>query len=192
MYLIFDTETTGLPVRRGASASDFSAWPRMVQLAWEAFDGRGAQTDARSFVIRPVGFTIPKDAEKVHGISTELATRTGVPIQEALAPFVEALGAASVVVAHNFSYDAGVLGAEFYRLHRTDPFRGKTSVCTMQSATEYCGIPGPRGCKWPTLSELHFKLFGKRLAEAHNAVADVSACAKCFFELKRLRVVPLA
>ena len=189
MYLVFDMETTGLPASREAPISDVDNWPRVVQLAWEAFDTRGRKTGARSSVIRPDGFKIPKDAERIHGISTLIAKRTGVPIAKALDAFVEALSKASVVVAHNYSFDASVLGAEFYRLGIRHQFRRKTHVCTMKDATEYCALPGPYGFKWPKLPELHFKLFGKKVKETHDAAADVATCSKCFFELKRLGVV---
>ena len=52
-------------------------------------------------------------------------------------------------------------------------------------------IPGGRGgqFKWPTLTELHQKLFNKGFGEAHDAAYDVDATARCFFELCRLRVI---
>lgn len=189
MYLVFDTETTGLPASYDAPPSDIDNWPRVVQLAWEAFDARGRKTGARSSVIFPDGFKIPKEAERIHGISTEIAKRTGVPIAKELDAFVEALSEASVIVAHGFKFDAGVLGAEFYRRGIQHQFLHKTPVCTMEDATEYCALPGPRGFKWPKLPELHFKLFGKEVKETHDAAADVAICSKCFFELKRLGVV---
>jgi hypothetical protein len=43
--------------------------------------------------------------------------------------------------------------------------------------------------KWPTLPELHLKIFGQTVKEAHNAAADVATCAKCFLELKRRDIV---
>ena len=86
-----------------------------MQLAWEAFDARGRKTAVRSFVIRPDGFKIPKDAEKIHGISTAIAKRTGVPIARGLDSFARAPSKASIIIAHNLEFDANVLGAEFYR-----------------------------------------------------------------------------
>ncbi len=189
MYLIFDTETTGLPDSFDAPPSDTDNWPRVVQLAWEAFDIRGRKRGARSYVIRPDGFTIPKEAERIHGISTAIAKRTGVPVAKALDAFVEALSEASVVVAHNFKFDARVLGAEFHRLKIRNQFRGKINVCTMEAATAFCALPGRYGLKWPKLPELHHKLFGTKVKETHDAAADVATCSKCFFELKRLGVV---
>ena len=189
MYVVFDTETTGLPASWQAPPSDVDNWPRVVQLAWETFDIRGRKTGQQAYVIRPDGFKIPKDAERIHGISTAIAKRTGVPVAEALDAFVEGLRKTPVVVAHNLRFDASVLGAEFYRLGIRHPFRRKTHVCTMEAATKFCGLPGRNGFKWPTLPELHFKLFGENVEETHDAAADVATCAKCFFELKRLGVV---
>jgi DNA polymerase III epsilon subunit-like protein len=192
MYLMFDTETTGLPASWKAPVSDVDSWPRVVQLAWEAFDSRGRKTGSWSSVIRPDGFEIPRDAEKIHGISTRMAVRSGISVRKAHDKFVEALDEAAVVVAHNYSFDANVLGAEFYRLGTRHPFRGKIEICTMESATTFCAIPGRYGLKWPRLEELHFKLFGKHLKAAHDAAADVATCSKCFFELKRLRVIRIS
>lgn len=189
MYLVFDTETTGLPASWQAPPSDVDNWPRVVQLAWEAFDIRGGTTTAKCLVIRPDGFKIPEDAARVHGISTAIAKCTGVPIAEALNAFVEALNKASVLVAHNFRFDASVLGAEFHRLGLRHQFDRKTHVCTMEASTEYCALPGKYGSKWPSLPELHFRLFGKKVTETHDAATDVRTCSKCFFELKRLGVV---
>ena len=56
----------------------------------------------------------------------------------------------------------------------------------MQSTTNFCAIDGPYGYKWPKLSELHYKLFRTGFEEAHNASVDITATAKCFWELKRL------
>src|SRR2546425_6391906 len=116
MYLIFDTETAGLPDDYNAPHSDIENWPRMVQLAWGTFDIRGRKIGGKSYVIRPDGFKIPMNAEKVHGISTAVAKRVGAPVADVLDEFMDALGESSILVAHNVSFDAGILGAEFYRI----------------------------------------------------------------------------
>jgi DNA polymerase III subunit epsilon len=190
MFLFFDTETTGLPASFNAPASDVHKWPRVVQLAWEAFGVCGRRALAQSDIIRPDGFTIPRDAERVHGISTDVAQKRGVPIAHALDAFRRPLDGASLVVAHNFSFDARVLAAEFHRLKGGDPFEGKACLCTMQTATTYCALPGRYGFKWPKLDELHQRLFGEQPPDAHDAASDVAACSRCFFELRRRGIVP--
>jgi DNA polymerase III epsilon subunit-like protein len=192
MYLVFDTETTGKPISYDAPTSDVNNWPRLVQIAWRAFDARGKRTRVRSFVVFPDGFEIPDEVVKIHGITTAKAKRVGVSISEVLKAFAMELKKASVTVAHNHDFDSRVVGAEFYRLNIKRPFRGKTHVCTMKEATEYCSLPGYYGPKWPKLTELHFKLFGKTVKETHHAAKDTANCAKCFFELKRRGVIHLA
>ena len=59
----------------------------------------------------------------------------------------------------------------------------------MLSATDYCQLPGRYGFKWPTLQELHSTLFNESFDGAHDALSDVRACARCFFELKFRKIV---
>jgi DNA polymerase III subunit epsilon len=112
MYLFFDTETTGIPRSYKAPASDLKNWPRIVQLAWVLVDEQAVEVAAAEYIIKPDGFVIPKDATKVHGITTELALRNGADIQSVLAAIVANIQQASVLIAHNVSFDEKVLGAE--------------------------------------------------------------------------------
>ncbi len=77
--------------------------------------------------------------------------------------------------------------AELIRNNMPDIEASKSKICTMQSTTNFCAIEGYYGYKWPKLSELHIKLFGKDFEEAHDASIDIKATAKCFWELKRRR-----
>ena len=188
MYLVFDTETTGLPKRYDAPVSDLDNWPRCVQLAWQLHDAMGELLEHQSFLIQPDGFEIPYEAEKVHGISTALATKEGAPIEEVFEAFESALGKVRFVVGQNVGFDINIMGAEFLRASRTNPFPDLPilDTCTEASAS-LCQIPGGRGGKFklPTLTELHAFLFESPFVEAHNASADVEATARCFFELVR-------
>ena len=38
MYLIFDTETTGLPKKYKAPLEELDNWPKIVQIAWQLFN----------------------------------------------------------------------------------------------------------------------------------------------------------
>jgi DNA polymerase-3 subunit alpha len=84
MYLVFDTETTGLIGNKSAPYTDEAAWPRVVQLAWQLHDLQGVLVEQADFLIRPDGFNIPFKAESIHGISTALAQAEGVASSEAL------------------------------------------------------------------------------------------------------------
>ena len=77
MYLLFDTETTGLPKNWKAPVTDLNNWPRLVQLAYLFYDNNGNEISAGNHIIKPDGFIIPTDASRIHGISTEKAIQEG-------------------------------------------------------------------------------------------------------------------
>ncbi len=189
MYLFFDTETTGLPLKWKAPLSDLDNWPRLVQIAWLVYDKSGNQLDSRNYIIKPEGFTIPKEAEAVHKISTEKAIAEGEPLRKVLTKFAEAIDQNQILVAHNMNFDEKIVGAEFLRTQTPNNFFKKAQICTMLTSTDYCGIYKRGKIKWPRLSELHIKLFGVDFEEAHDAFVDVKACAKCFFELQKRGVI---
>ena len=190
MFLIFDTETTGLPKRWNAPISDTDNWPRCVQIAWQLHDEFGRCIEHKDFLVTPEGYDIPYDSEKIHGISTALATERGVSLDEVLDLFNEVLKKSKFIVGQNVGFDVNIMGAEFYR---KDIESNLADLPVLDTCTEHtanlCKIPGGRGGKFklPTLTELHQFLFGTAFNEAHNATADVEATTRCFFELIRLQ-----
>ena len=188
MYLIFDTETTGLPKRWKAPLTDSENWPRCIQIAWQIHDIKGTLIRHEDYLISPDGFTIPFDSEKIHGISTALAENQGTPLAEVLNKFHTALNEVEFVVGHNVSFDRNIMGAEYLRSGLEDVFEQKAVIdtCTEETA-RLCQIAGGRGGKFklPTLSELYYFLFQERFEDAHNATADVEATTRALFELLR-------
>jgi DNA polymerase-3 subunit alpha len=188
MYLIFDTETTGLPRDYKAPVTATDNWPRCIQLAWQLHDDLGQLVEAKSFLVKPNGFDIPYDAERIHGISTQLATELGHDLEEVAIAFNEVLGRTKFVVGQNVEFDLKIMGCEFHRLQLETPLLELPNLdtCTEDTA-KMCQIPGGLGGKFklPTLSELHKHLFEESFVEAHNATADVEATSRCFLELVR-------
>ncbi len=191
MFLIFDTETTGLPKRDNAPLEELDNWPRLVQLAWQMHDISGKFLGAKDYIIKPEGFTIPYAAEKVHGISTEKALASGHDLKTVLAEFAKDISSSRLVIAHNIEFDINIVASEFLRNGIESDFLQKKKLCTKLESTDFCAIPGGRGgkFKWPNLAELHLKLFGEGFSGAHNASADVEATSRCFLELLRLGVL---
>ena len=191
MYLIFDTETTGLPKSWAAPISDTDNWPRCIQIAWQLHDEMGNLVEHQDYLINPEGFNIPYDAERIHGISTELAQQNGIQLKEMLEKFNIALSKAKYIVGQNVGFDVNIMGCEFYRMG-IDSQMSKMPIldtCTEVTAS-LLKLPGGRGGKYklPTLTELHQYLFNEPFAEAHNATADVEATTRCFLELIRTEV----
>lgn len=193
MYLIFDTETTGLPRNWNAPLSDSDNWPRCIQIAWQLHDANGVLLSHEDFLIQPDGFDIPYESEKIHGISTKLAQAEGQPLAEVVDRFVVAVQSATYLVGHNLKFDLNIMGAELLRLARENLLEQHKVLDTCSEETALlCEIPGGRGGKFklPTLTELYAHLFSENFSEAHNATADVEATARVFLELLRTQQMP--
>lgn len=191
MYLIFDTETTGLPRDFNAPITDTDNWPRCVQIAWQLHDDLGNLIEQKDYIIQPDGYDIPFQSEQIHGISTKLAQTRGVDAVTVWKEFAEVLERSKFVVGQNITFDINVMGCELYRYGVDSKLAALPVLDTCTEVTaELCKIPGGRGGKFklPTLTELHAHLFGVPFAEAHNATADVEATTRCFLELIRQKV----
>lgn len=192
MYLFFDVETAGMPRNWSSPVSDTFNWPRMVQIAWQFYDKERTLLEAKEYIIKPEGFEIPYEAERIHKISTERAKEEGADLKTVLLEFKEVIKKAEYIIAHNINFDEKVVGAEFIRKSIEHQLFSSERYCTMRESTYYCKLPGKGGkYKWPSLSELHQKLFGVRFADAHQAMVDTQAVANCFFKLLDIEAIEL-
>ena len=192
MFIVFDTETTGLPKNWNAPVSDSDNWPRCIQLAWQLHDDNGKLINNKSFLIKPVDYDIPYESEKVHGISTELAKQDGVDLSDVIDKFLFDLDKAKYLVGHNVKFDINIIAAELYRLGIVSKFSDLKVIDTCTETTaNLCKIKGGRAgkFKYPTLIELYDFLFNDSFDQAHNASADVEATARSFFELIRSNIL---
>ncbi|MFT6867438.1 MAG: DNA polymerase-3 subunit alpha [Cyclobacteriaceae bacterium] len=190
MYLIFDTETTGLPKNKNAPLTDFENWPRLVQLAWQLHDAKGKLLSQGNHIVKPQGFTIPFNAEKIHGISTERAHEVGEDLKYVLAKFSEDVKKAQVLVGHNIEFDNKIIGAEYLRTEQINLLDGYPNIDTGLDTIEYCNLLMGNGRKkMPKLVELYEKLFGEPFVDAHDAAYDVDATSKAFFECLKRKVI---
>ena len=191
MYLIFDTETTGLPHNKSAPIEDLDNWPRLVQIAWQLHDFNGKLVHQGNHIVKPDGFTIPFNAEKVHGISTDRANEVGKELADVLDDFSEDVKQATYLVGHNIEFDNKIIGAEFLRTERENLLKDITCIDTSVESVEFCGLEGGIGgrLKQPRLGELYEILFAHPMQDAHDAAYDVDATAKSFFELIKKKVL---
>ena len=187
-YLFVDTESTGLPKSWNAPASDTTNWPRMVQIAWIINNENGEKLTEQNHIIKPEGFIIPEEVSKLHGITTERALAEGESLKKTLRTFAEHLVRCDYVVAHNIAFDEKIIEAEMIRLRIPVSFQYANKICTMKQSVNFCSLPGN---KWPKLQELHIKLFDESFDDAHNALSDITATARCFWELKNRNIINL-
>ena len=143
MYLIFDTETTGLPTNWSAPISDVENWPNCVQLAWQTYNNKGDLIDVQSHIINIKDKEIPLESANIHKIYTENSREYGLDLKEVLEKFTLALEKAEYVVGHNVLFDINVISCEYYRLNMTksiDLLNKKVVIDTMKTTIDYCAI----------------------------------------------------
>lgn len=185
--LFFDTETTGLPQDYKASYTNTNNWPRLVQLAWVLYHD-DTEVSSGDWLVKPEGFIIPEDASDIHGHDHEKRVQHGSDLKLVLNDFWGDVKQSEVMIAHNIDYDKNICGSEYHRAGaeaHARSFMMKPMFCTMKASTDFCKIPGQYGYKWPKLEELYQILFDEQLENTHDALVDIRATAKCFFELKK-------
>ncbi|WP_185857082.1 DNA polymerase III subunit alpha [Blattabacterium cuenoti] len=190
MYLIVDTETTGLPVSYNFPITHVDNWPRIVQISWQIHDVIGDLIEFKSFIIKPDHYDIPFNAFKIHGITNEKADKYGIDLSFVLHEFKKSLDQSQCLIGHNLKFDIKVIECEFFRKKKEISFQKKKILDTKEISTSYCKLSGTgKRLKWPTLSELYQKLFGEKAPNMHNAENDVKATARSFLELLRIGII---
>lgn len=197
-YLLFDLETTGLPLNFKAHYSYLENWPRIVQFSWCVCDHLGNHEEVKDYIIKPVNFTIPSVSSNIHGISQEKALTSGENLVEILEKFKDDMRVCDYLVAHNLDFDKNVLLSEFARLGDGNGISivdKIQKICTKTESTIFCKLrPFRYGhWKWPKLSELYYILFSSPVDhnKTHNSKYDVEVLKACFFGLLNRGLITL-
>lgn len=186
--LIFDIETTGLPDRCGNRFYPYYELnrydsARIVSIAFKS------EKEERYFIIQP---SFPINNSHIHGITYEMAQEQGVSFQSVIDYLISIIDQVDILVAHNIDFDYNILLSELHRScpHNGSPFqeiiyklKQKKQYCTMKESIMVCKIKNQFGkYKYPKLIELYQHFF-KDTFEAHNALEDTRATAKCYLKL---------
>ncbi len=182
--LIFDTETTGLPL--WDSELDDPGQPGIVELAFELYCHERKEVMASFVSLIDCRLPIPDEAVKVHGITDDLLNRYGMPVELALQIFSDVIQRADRIVGHNVGFDKRIMKITFHRagmecekLNEIDKF------CTMFKSTPILKLPGKSGYKWPKLEEAYRLLIDENgFKKAHRAASDVEACRKVMIAIE--------
>lgn len=204
--LIFDTETTGLcPKKCVLNFDNVDKWPSIMQLSYVMYDVETNRiTKFRDYIIKiPENISISEESIKIHGITREFATNNGVDLMPVLFEFMNDFENAAEVIGHNLEFDLNLLKAEIMRKIKYELYYFESVcfeefleevnsysnyICTMKETIDLCAIErtNSRGVymKFPTLNELHFKLFQTTPKNLHNALNDVLVCLRCYCKYK--------
>jgi len=183
--LFFDTETTGLPRKRGISAlNDATIWPELVSISWQIFEDRFF-VKKENHIIKPIGFKIPSESVKFHGITTEFAEDHGKPIYDVLTLFAADARSCNIIIAHNLEFDKNVVFHSFkWRIFLPVDWWPSVEFCSLQKSMYEMKLYSPYGrptdpYKMPKLDELYTDTFGEPApANAHSSSRDVDVLQK--------------
>tara|TARA_B110001454_G_scaffold185185_1_gene181261 strand:+ start:2133 stop:2738 length:606 start_codon:yes stop_codon:yes gene_type:complete len=198
--LVFDTETTGLPSRRGYDKyfpyTELNHYDnsRIISICWKLYEDQKL-ISSNYDIIKPDTFEIDNNSKacEINGITQEIADEKGINITDLFVKLHTDLYECDTIIAHNILFDKHILLSEFHRYKRNDLidiFEKKSLYCTMNKSKDILKIPMKYGgYKSPRLIELYEFLFKTTFEGAHNAESDVEACAKCYFELIKNNVL---
>lgn len=195
LVTFFDTETTGLPLFK--EPSDHPDQPHIVQLGAVLVDMDTRKTiSTLDVIVKPDGWTIPDAVAAIHGITTEHALAVGVPEALAVEMLLE-MAKGRPRVAHNEQFDARIVRIackRFFDESTVEEWANGFRQCTQILATPILKLPptekmlkaGFNKHKSANLSEAYEFFTGKKLENAHSALADVLACRDVFFAIQDL------
>lgn len=190
MILFFDTETTGFYKDR--LPFDHVDQPHLVQIALMLTKDDGEPVSQASLIVNP-GVPIPLQASSIHGIGDDLAAQVGVSERTALGLYGFMASRADLIVAHNAKFDINVMACLYARAGESPA--PVSLYCTMEASTALVNLPPTERMiaagmsdkpKPPKLSECIAHFFGEDLEGAHDALVDVTACARVYFHLQSL------
>lgn len=181
LVLVFDTETSGLPLK-GAKVSP-DAWPYVVQFSFIFVDTETGKHEPHDFIIKGP-FTIEEEAVNIHGITKRRSDACGFDFKDVFEIFQLYLARAEFLVAHNIQFDLNMLRVECMR--RGIPFDNAAlpvQYCTMKKNVDRCGLLSEKGyAKYPKLSELYLHFFKEEPKSLHNSLVDTYVCLRCFYK----------
>lgn len=192
--LVFDTETTSKCDFKAPHTSPYQ--PDIIQIAWILGDEHNIIEEFQTLV-NPTDanpqWQMDPGAEAVHGISRQEVLENGRPTKEVMVQFSAALHQADVLVCHNTQFDFKLVATALHRVNggkTLERLQNSNRYCTMLKSTRLCNLPGPYGPKWPKLLELYPFLFnGEQFDGAHEALSDVRATRRCYYEMVRRGII---
>lgn len=160
--VIFDTETTGLPLPKTAP---LEKQPRIIELGALVVDKNGPVASLTQLI--DPGVEISAEITKITGITPDQLK--GQPsFKDYLPKLIEFFKDTDILIAHNAPFDKRMLELDLERCECTDFPWPQQTICTVQEFRAEFG-------KRPKLLELYEHVMGEPLMQTHRALDDVQA-----------------
>lgn len=192
LALIYDCETSGLPLF--SEPSEDPRQPHVVQLGACLVDLESKRVVSQlDVVVKPDGWTIPKDVAAIHGITTEFAGDVGISEKSAIEMLLEFWASHRLRIGHNEQFDARIIRIACMRHvpSMSDSWKAGKAHCTQLLSTPILKLPPTERMraanrshyKSANLREAYKHFTGRELENAHSAMADVRGCMEVYFSI---------
>lgn len=203
-FIVYDTETTGLPASKDAKMTSTELWPHIVQLSYLKYDSEQNKLEEKDFIIKiPENVVMDEKNISIHGITNEVSQTKGVSLVPVIDDFINDIGDVDLLIGHNLEFDLKMMVVELFRIinESTDEvvkqmysekmeklYSLNKYYCTMKNSINICKLPSPYKkyrdeYKYPRLDELHTHLFGIKPQKLHNSLNDIIVTFRCFYKL---------
>ena len=191
MKIVFDTETTGLPIFKNTIGNAFHDpkeleyydRSRLVEISLFKLDDQNNITNKFTKIIRPTNVELKNNfCENIHGITYDYAIANGEDLQDVLKQVYEFINDCDTLIAHNILFDNNILLSECYRLNYEELI---TKMETMNLVcTKELGKIKMNNYKFPKLIELFNYLYpNDNTIQHHRAESDTLMCYKCYLKM---------
>lgn len=174
LTLVFDNETTGLPLH---AAAPLSKQPKCIEFGAVLLNESGAIVDEYNQLIDP-GEPLEAVITKITGL-TDADLRGQPAFLDALLPISKLFSVSTRAIAHNMAFDRSIIEFELARLAppgerdgfvRSFPWP-PVMLCTVEATMAEWG-------RRPKMLELYAATLGRPLAQTHRALDDARALAE--------------
>jgi len=177
--IIFDVETTGLPIFDGNNYYDYKSLnylsSRVVEIAYFVMADDKIVKKYRA-VIFPK-FEIPKESVFYHGITTEMAKQRGIQFKDFVKIFEQDTRDVKSFIGFNVKFDRHVLAAEFYQQgfkNTAETFYNSSFICAKELIQRKYDLYTTK------LSEAYYLVTGLKDLEPHKALNDVEMTLRVY------------
>jgi hypothetical protein len=213
-FLVFDTETTGLPSIKFIGPRYLDQWPHIVQFSYVIYDNISNTLEINDNIIKiQDNIDISQESIAIHGITKKMTKKYGVKLDEVFQKFFQYVQVADYIIGHNIEFDINMVRVEllrkiyksgnvrvFHNIEETGEIQlwkiylnelqnRENIICTMKTNTDFCNIQalskyGKSYIKWPTLIQLHNKLFSTEPKMLHDSFVDILVTLRCYMKTK--------
>lgn len=183
-YVVFDTETTGLPSK---NHTDYST-ARLIQLAWLVCEDQQVLSK-KSYIIKDSSYKSSPEALSIHKITEENRQENGVDAKIVINRFLIDVMKVDCLIAHGMNFDLNVLIHECkIRKISLAQMISKLKVCCTKSSELY---KNKRMNLMQTVLSIDPNYVNETSLQAHDALYDSYMCKYLFEHSKKIPMISM-